>query len=243
MRNGWARVLAGHRGRHRSARRPRRRRHRPERRYSAGGCADRGRRLVRPSKACRGRSRWRRYAARWPRCPGRRARRRGIVYGHGCYLLARGDEAIVGSTMEYVGFRPEVTLGRTRAHLRGGRGALPDARSRRRQAHVGRPPARDARRAPDHRRRSRGSPACGTPRATGETASCYRLASERTNVALVFPPPFSARPRLATNWASHSPHHAIVTVEAVSGASQRQRARLRTSTSRGRWVASRPRGR
>jgi glycine oxidase len=35
--------------------------------------------------------------------------RRGIVYGYGCYLLARGDEAIVGSTMEYVGFRPEVT--------------------------------------------------------------------------------------------------------------------------------------
>lgn len=40
----------------------------------------------------------------WP--PGAR---RGIVYGHGCYLLARGDEAIVGSTMEYVGFRPEIT--------------------------------------------------------------------------------------------------------------------------------------
>jgi glycine oxidase len=35
--------------------------------------------------------------------------RRGIVYGRGCYLVARGDEAIVGSTMEYVGFRPEVT--------------------------------------------------------------------------------------------------------------------------------------
>ncbi len=35
--------------------------------------------------------------------------RRGIVYGHGCYLVARGDEAIAGSTMEYVGFRPEVT--------------------------------------------------------------------------------------------------------------------------------------
>ena len=35
--------------------------------------------------------------------------RRGIVYGYGCYLLARGDEAIAGSTMEYVGFRPEVT--------------------------------------------------------------------------------------------------------------------------------------
>lgn len=40
----------------------------------------------------------------WP--PGAR---RGIVYGHGCYLLARGDEAILGSTMEYVGFRPETT--------------------------------------------------------------------------------------------------------------------------------------
>jgi len=34
---------------------------------------------------------------------------RGIVYGHGCYLVARGDEAILGSTMEYVGFRPETT--------------------------------------------------------------------------------------------------------------------------------------
>jgi glycine oxidase len=32
-----------------------------------------------------------------------------IVYGHGCYILARGDEAITGSTMEYVGFRPETT--------------------------------------------------------------------------------------------------------------------------------------
>ena len=35
--------------------------------------------------------------------------RRAIVYGHGCYMLARGTEAIVGSTMEFVGFRPEVT--------------------------------------------------------------------------------------------------------------------------------------
>ncbi|HUR95500.1 MAG TPA: glycine oxidase ThiO [Gemmatimonadales bacterium] len=35
--------------------------------------------------------------------------RRGIVYGHGCYLVARGDEAIAGSTMEYVGFRSETT--------------------------------------------------------------------------------------------------------------------------------------
>jgi glycine oxidase len=34
---------------------------------------------------------------------------RAIVYGKGGYLMARGDEAIVGSTMEYVGFRPEVT--------------------------------------------------------------------------------------------------------------------------------------
>ena len=35
--------------------------------------------------------------------------RRAIIYGHGCYLVARGEEAILGSTMEYVGFRPEVT--------------------------------------------------------------------------------------------------------------------------------------
>ena len=35
--------------------------------------------------------------------------RRAIVYGHGCYLLARGTEAIAGSTMEYAGFHPEVT--------------------------------------------------------------------------------------------------------------------------------------
>lgn len=35
--------------------------------------------------------------------------RRAIVYGHGSYLLARGDEAIAGSTMEYAGFRPETT--------------------------------------------------------------------------------------------------------------------------------------
>jgi glycine oxidase len=35
--------------------------------------------------------------------------RRGIVYGHGGYLMARGDEAILGSTMEYVGFRSDTT--------------------------------------------------------------------------------------------------------------------------------------
>jgi glycine oxidase len=40
----------------------------------------------------------------WPRDA-----RRAIVYGHGTYLLARGSEAIAGSTMEYVGFQPEVT--------------------------------------------------------------------------------------------------------------------------------------
>jgi glycine oxidase len=35
--------------------------------------------------------------------------RRAIVYGRGGYLVARGDEAIAGSTMEYAGFQPEVT--------------------------------------------------------------------------------------------------------------------------------------
>jgi glycine oxidase len=34
---------------------------------------------------------------------------RAILYHKDCYLLARGGEAIVGSTMEHVGFRPEVT--------------------------------------------------------------------------------------------------------------------------------------
>lgn len=45
--------------------------------------------------------------------------RRGIVYGHGCYLLARGDEAIAGSTMEYAGFRPETTSAGLARILRG----------------------------------------------------------------------------------------------------------------------------
>ncbi|MFL5402460.1 MAG: glycine oxidase ThiO [Gemmatimonadales bacterium] len=40
----------------------------------------------------------------WPAGVGR-----AIVYHKDCYLLARGNEAILGSTMEYVGFRPEVT--------------------------------------------------------------------------------------------------------------------------------------
>ena len=34
---------------------------------------------------------------------------RAIVYHKDCYLLARGNEAILGSTMEHVGFKPEVT--------------------------------------------------------------------------------------------------------------------------------------
>jgi glycine oxidase len=34
---------------------------------------------------------------------------RAILYHRDCYLLARGGEAIIGSTMEQVGFRPEVT--------------------------------------------------------------------------------------------------------------------------------------
>ena len=34
---------------------------------------------------------------------------RAILYHKDCYLLARGNEAIIGSTMEHVGFRPEVT--------------------------------------------------------------------------------------------------------------------------------------
>ena len=44
--------------------------------------------------------------------------RRAIVYGHGCYMLARGDEAIVGSTMEYVGFHPEVSSAGLAQNLR-----------------------------------------------------------------------------------------------------------------------------
>ena len=34
---------------------------------------------------------------------------RAIVYRNDCYILARGGEAILGSTMEEAGFRPEVT--------------------------------------------------------------------------------------------------------------------------------------
>jgi glycine oxidase len=34
---------------------------------------------------------------------------RAMVYHHDCYLLARGDEAIAGSTMEYVGYDASVT--------------------------------------------------------------------------------------------------------------------------------------
>lgn len=34
---------------------------------------------------------------------------RAIVYGNGAYLMGRGDEVTVGSTMEYAGFKNEVT--------------------------------------------------------------------------------------------------------------------------------------
>jgi glycine oxidase len=34
---------------------------------------------------------------------------RAIAYHKDCYLMTRGDEAVLGSTMEYAGFRPEVT--------------------------------------------------------------------------------------------------------------------------------------
>jgi glycine oxidase len=37
--------------------------------------------------------------------------RRAIVYQKDSYILARGAEAVLGSTMEYAGFRPEVTPG------------------------------------------------------------------------------------------------------------------------------------
>lgn len=40
----------------------------------------------------------------WPR-----EVRRAIVYRQDCYLLARGGEAVIGSTMEYAGFHPETT--------------------------------------------------------------------------------------------------------------------------------------
>jgi glycine oxidase len=34
---------------------------------------------------------------------------RAIIYSRDCYLLARAGEALIGSTMEHVGFKPEVT--------------------------------------------------------------------------------------------------------------------------------------
>jgi glycine oxidase len=43
-------------------------------------------------------------ALRWPP-----EMRRAIVYQKDSYILARGDEAVLGSTMEYAGFQPEVT--------------------------------------------------------------------------------------------------------------------------------------
>ena len=43
-------------------------------------------------------------AIRWPE-----AMARAIIYHKDSYILARADEAILGSTMEYAGFHPEVT--------------------------------------------------------------------------------------------------------------------------------------
>jgi glycine oxidase len=43
-------------------------------------------------------------ALRWPE-----GVERAIIYQKDSYILARGDEAILGSTMEHVGFHPEVT--------------------------------------------------------------------------------------------------------------------------------------
>ena len=98
--------------------------------------------------------------------------RRAIVYGHDCYIVARGDEAIVGSTMEYAGFRPEVTSAGLARVFSGDHGALPHAHHRVRQAHLGRPPARHARRAADHRRRAAPARPLVRDRVTGGTASC-----------------------------------------------------------------------
>jgi glycine oxidase len=53
--------------------------------------------------------------------------RRAIVYGHGGYVVARNDEAIVGSTMEYAGYRSEVTDAGLARLLEGTRALWPAA--------------------------------------------------------------------------------------------------------------------
>ena len=97
--------------------------------------------------------------------------RRAIVYGHGCYLVARGDEAIVGSTMEYVGFRPESSsagLARIFARCPALCPALDRAKVRRTWAGL-RPVTPDGLPIIGAEPRLTGS---GTPPATDETGSC-----------------------------------------------------------------------
>ena len=109
------------------------------------------------------------------RADGRAALARGcpraIVYGHDCYLVARGDEAIVGSTMEYVGFRAEVTRPGSARIFRRRHRALPALD----RAHGGAPgpdSGPSPRRLADHRRRAATATASGTPPVTGGTAFC-----------------------------------------------------------------------
>ena len=60
--------------------------------------------------------------------------RRAIVYGRGGYLVARGDEAIAGSTMEFAGFHPGSHRRGPRACVRRGHRPLPRAHQRRRKS-------------------------------------------------------------------------------------------------------------
>ena len=100
----------------RAARRPRHRRGRPAaaatrpRTWCSRPAPGRPR-----STAFPGRSPWRPVRGQMAALPWPRRARRAIIYGHGCYLVARGDEAIVGSTMEFAGYRAEVTSRRTGA--------------------------------------------------------------------------------------------------------------------------------
>ena len=85
--------------------------------------------------------------------------RRGIIYGHGSYLVARGDEAIAGSTMEYVGFRSETSSAGLARIFTGVTRPVPHADIFCRQAYLGWAPPGDAGRPAHHRR---GAPAART---------------------------------------------------------------------------------
>ena len=61
------------------------------------------------SRGCPGRWRWRRCAGEMAALPAPEGVGRAIVYGKGAYLVGRDDEVTVGSTMDYAGFRNEVT--------------------------------------------------------------------------------------------------------------------------------------